>query len=105
MIDLGIALEAFYVTGNNITKQLKHRASWYLGGANEEKRKTLETEFEAIYGYRSDIVHNRQLNEEVQVEELVERTQNLCQKSIMKVLDEGEFPNWTTLRQDITRNR
>ena len=111
VIDIGIALEAFYVTSGKITKQLCHRASWYLG-ENKEKREELKTEFKAIYDYRSDIVHNRELNEEVQVgkrfvaaSELVARAQNLCRKSIMKVLDDGKFPNWATLRQDMTRNR
>ena len=111
IIDLGIALEAFYVTSGKITKQLCHRAPWYLG-ENEEKREELKTEFKAIYDYRSDIVHNRELNETVQVgeqfvaaSELVARAQDLCRTSIMKVLDDGKFPNWTTLRQDMTRNR
>ena len=112
MIDLGIALEAFYVTHRDkITKQLCHRASWYLGGTNEEKRKVLETEFEAIYAYRSDIVHNKELKEEVGVREpfvsaseLIVRAQCLCRKSIMKVLDDRKFPNWNTLRRDV-KNR
>ena len=106
IIDLGIVLEAFYVTGNKITKQLYYRAPTYLGAPDEEKQKTLETEFEAIYDYRSAIVHNKELKENVQVSEpfvsaseLIARAQVLCRKSIMKVLDEGKFPNWDTLRQ------
>ena len=111
IIDLGIALEAFYVTSNHITKNLYHRAPLYLGEVDEEKQTTLKTEFEAIYDYRSAIVHNKELKEDVQVKEpfvsaseLVARAQNLCRKSIMKVLDEGKFPNWDTLRQDV-KNR
>ena len=112
MIDLGIALEAFYVTRKDkIERQLCHRAPLYLE-ENAACRDKLKLEFKAIYDYRSDIVHNRELNEEVQVgkqfvaaSELVARAQNLCWKSIMRVLDDGKFPNWDTLRRDMTRNR
>ena len=49
MIDLGIALEALYVTSkDDIGKKLRHRASWYLG-ENPADQQELETEFEAIY--------------------------------------------------------
>ena len=111
MIDLGIAFEAFYVTRKDkIERQLCHRAPLYLG-ENAAHRDKLKLEFEAIYDYRSGIVHNRELNEEVQVgkklvsaSELIARAQCLCQKSIMKVLDDRKFPNWGTLRQDV-KNR
>ncbi len=106
MIDLGIALEALYVTrANRKGKQLCHRASWYLG-ENPAHQQELETELEAIYDYRSDIVHNRELKEEVPVGEqsvsfleLVTRSQDLCRRSILEIIKDGQFPDWNTLRQ------
>ena len=107
MIDLGIAFEALYVTRENKKgKQLRHRVSWYLG-ENPAYQKELETELEAIYDYRSDIVHNRELKEGVSVgeqsvsfSELVTRAQDLCRQSIINIMEGGKFPDWNNLRQD-----
>ena len=107
MIHLGIAIEALYVTrANRKGKQLCHRASWYLG-ENSAHQQELETELEAIYDYRSDIVHNRELKAEVPVgeqsvsfSELVARAQDLCRQSIINIMEDGKFPDWNTLRQD-----
>ena len=106
MIDLGIAFEALYVSRQDrVSRQLCHRASWYLG-KNAVHREALETEFEAIYDYRSNIIHNRELDEEVTVgeqsvsiAELVTKAQNLCRKSIIKIIKKGKFPDWNNLRR------
>ena len=107
MIDLGIALEALYVTSkNHISRKLCYRASWYLA-ENAAHQKDLETEFEAIYNYRSAVIHNRELKDEVLVgeqlvpiSEFIENAQDLCRQSIIKIMENGEFPNWNSLRQD-----
>ena len=106
MIDLGKALEALYVTREDrISNQFCHRASWYLG-ENPVHQQELETELEAIYDYRSAGLHNREVGEDVQVgdqsvpiSDLVIKTQNLCRKSILQIIKDGQFPNWNTLRQ------
>ena len=106
MIDLGRSLEALYVTREDkIERQLCHRVSWYLG-EDAAHREVLNTEIEAIYDYRSGVIHNRELNEEVTVgkqsvpiSELVERAQNLCRESIIKIIKKGSFPDWDKLRQ------
>lgn len=111
LIDLVIALEALYVTRKDgIVKQLSHRASWYLG-KNTTHREELKIELEAIYDYRSAIVHNRGPGKEVKigttthsVADLVKKTQCLCRESILKILKDGRFPDWETLRQTATRN-
>ena len=100
IIDLGIALEALYVTRKDkIERQLCHRASWYLGD-DEAHREVLATELTALYDYRSDAVHNRGLGNEV----FVEGAQNLCLESIKKIIKERKFPDWNTLRQTANRN-
>ena len=107
IIDSIIALEALYVTSKaKIGKQLRHRASWYLG-ENPAHQQELETELEAIYDYRSGVVHNRRIGDKIQVgnqsipvSDLVPRVEDLCRQSIINIMEDGAFPNWNTLRQD-----
>ena len=107
MIDLGIALEALYVTSkDDIGKKLRHRASWYLG-ENPADQQELETEFEAIYNYRSRAVHEGKLDKEVEIQgqrmpisEFIESVQDRCRDSILKILEDGEFPDWNNLRRN-----
>lgn len=94
IIDLGKALEALYVTGrDDIKRKLCYRAPLYLE-QDAAPRKTLQEEFDAIYDYRSAVVHNRVTGKFVSVGErcvpiadLVTRAQNLCQQSILKIID------------------
>ena len=112
IIDLGIALEALYVTREDrIEQQLRHRASWYLG-KDATHRADLETALTAIYEYRCDVVHNRRPGKEVEVgqrsvpvTDLVKSAQGLCRKSILSIVNEGKFPDWCTLRQRAKRKR
>lgn len=106
IIDLVIALEALYVTRKDkIERQLCHRASWYLG-ENEAHREEIETELKAVYQYRSDIVHSRGAGNKVEfgercvpVTHLVNKTQDICRISILKIIEERRIPDWGTLRQ------
>lgn len=106
IIDLGIALEALYVTREDrIQKQLCHRGSLYLG-KSETHREALGMELKAIYDYRSDVVHNRALGNEVtigtktySVADLVKKTQCLCRASILMFIKAGGFPDWNKVRQ------
>ena len=106
IIDLGIAFEALYITSkNNIGKKLRHRASWYLA-ENPAHQQELETEFEAIYDYRSKAVHEGKLDEEIEIQgqrmpkwEFIESVQDRCRQSIIEIIKDGEFPDWKTLGQ------
>ena len=104
MIDLGIALEALYVTSKDeIGKQLRDRASWYLG-QNKKCRNVLKKEFREIYRWRSSVVHTGKLpKKEInknkkrpfiheEVKQFIENAQDRCRESILKILDDGEFP-------------
>ena len=103
IIDVGIALEALYVTEDRrIRELLSKRASLYLEDVSPQK--TLQDEFKAIYKLRSDIVHSNVVREKVAVEDrcvpipdLVARAQDLCQKSIVKIIKEGTIPDWNSL--------
>lgn len=107
MIDLGIAFEALYLSDIKEKTELSFRlrlyASWHLG-RDKEDRKALMTEFRAIYNCRSNAVHKGKLDEKVKIgeeripiSEFIARAQDLCRESIMKILDDGRFPDWNTL--------
>ena len=83
IIDVGIALEALYVTRKDrIEQQLRHRSSWYLG-KDATHRADLETELTAIYEYRCDVVHNRMPGKEVEVGQRSVPVTDLVQKRSM----------------------
>ena len=110
MIDLGVAFEALYLPKGNVDQlsfQFRLRASWYLG-KDKADREMLIDEFNSIYTLRSKAVHNGELPQRVKVKkgesvptsEFITRAQNLCRDSIMKILEDGEFPNsnyWNNL--------
>ena len=108
IIDLGIALEALYLpkgTIDQLSFQFRLRASWHLG-KNKEDREKLIDEFQAIYTLRSKAVHNGEVSEKIQIRrgeeridtsEFIPRAQDLCRQSIMKILEDGKFPDWNSL--------
>ena len=107
MIDLGIAFEALYLPKGNIDQlafQFRLRAAWHLG-ENKADRRELIDEFKAIYTLRSKAVHNGEVpkgikirkGESIPTSEFIPRAQDLCRQSIMKILEEGEFPDWNNL--------
>ena len=109
MIDLGIALESLYVPskvpGKNrkISFNLQNNASRYLG-KDKADQETLKAKFKAIYELRCDAVHEGQLDKGIEIEQkiipiskFITEAQGLCRDSIIKILDEGEFPDWNNL--------
>ncbi len=78
MIDLGIALEALYLSGTDYNREIRFRfslyAAWYLGKDTEHK-KALFQDFKTIYDLRSRAVHTGELSEKEK-------------KKIAKVLEE-----------------
>jgi hypothetical protein len=110
IVDLGIALEALYLsegTKEQLTLQFRLRAAWHLG-ENKEQRKALMKEFKAIYDWRSAVVHTGKLPKKgsgkkkkpytpKEVREFITRAQDLCRDSILKILEDGEFPDWNNL--------
>ena len=107
MIDLGIALESLYLSGISSKTELSFRfslhAAFYLA-SDRKDRKRLLTEFKEIYTWRSKAVHSGELGREVKfggksvpTSEFIKRAQELCRQSIMKVLEDGRFPDWNDL--------
>ena len=107
IIDLGIALEVLYLSdmGDNreLSFRLRLRAAWHLGRDEEDRKKMLKR-FGEIYNCRSNAVHNGELGRTVKsggnqipTREFIERSQDLCRESIMKIINAGGFPDWDRL--------
>ena len=106
MIDLCIAFESLYLPGINdeLKFRLSVRAAWFLE-ENKDDRKRLFTVFKKIYDCRSTIVHGGEFkNNTVTIDkktilmsELTADAQDLCQKSIVKILrkysKDGKYPD------------
>ena len=107
IIDLGIAFESLYLPSNVVDQlafQFRLRASWHLGKDKADREKLMD-EFKAIYTLRSRAVHNGELPPNVKIRkgvsvptsEFIPKAQDLCQRSIMKILEDREFPDWESL--------
>ena len=105
MIDLGIALESLFLSDNprQGAFPLRLRGAWYLG-QDKDERKELISEFNKVYSWRSDAVHQGRLDVEVKINgkvysqsEFIDRAQELCLESILKVMRGGQMPDWSDL--------
>ena len=108
MIDLGIAFEALYLSDipepTELSFRLRLHAAWHLG-ESEEDRKGLMKEFSEIYNWRSKVVHTGKLPNKTkktpfthkEVQQFIENAQDRCRESILKILEDGKFPDWNSL--------
>lgn len=107
VIDLGIAFESLYApdsSSGEIRFKFAVRAAWYLG-KNKKCRQILMKEFQEIYDWRSSVVHTGDLPNKTkktpftyrETVEFIERAQDLCRESILKILEDGKFPDWNSL--------
>ena len=111
MIDLGIALESLYLSGTESKNEIRFRfslhAAWHLGEGTEHRERLMK-KFKAIYDWRSAVVHTGKLPKkgrgkkkkpytQEEVREFIRNAQDLCQQAIIKILEDGEFPDWNNL--------
>ena len=104
MVDLGIAFESLYLSGRkDLSLKFRRRASWFLE-TNEAHRKGLKKKFNKIYDLRCDAVHEGKLPRDVEIcgkpipiSKFIEQAQGLCQQSILKIIKNGQFPNWAKI--------
>ena len=96
MIDLGIAFESLYLSGSsNLSLDLRNRASGYLAESQGEQEELKEM-FKEIYNWRSKAVHEGTLSskdvkiveESFTPSELIRLTQDLCRRSILKIVED-----------------
>ena len=100
MIDLGIALEALFLSdldgSAELSYRLRLRAAWYLGKDADERSSILD-DVGQVYGKRSAAVHGKDVPADAGTEEVLTRGQTLCLQAIHKILKCGRFPNWNRL--------
>ena len=108
IIDLVIALEALYLLDRDekseLSFQFRLRASWHLG-KDKEYRETLMKDFRKMYDWRSKVAHTGKLPNKTkktpftrqEIEKFIEKAQDLCRDSIIKILEDGKFPDWSSL--------
>ena len=99
-INLGTALESLYLQdiGNagEYRFRMPLRAAWHLGN-DRVGRSSLFGEFKKIYDLRSKAVHTGNLTQNERAPEFMEKAQKLCLESIIKIIEDGELPNWNEL--------
>ena len=107
MIDLGTAFESLFLPSNVVDQlafQFRLRASWHLGKDKADREKLMD-EFKTIYTLRSKAVHNGELPPNIKIRkgvsvptsEFIPKAQDLCRRSIIKILEDREFPDWKSL--------
>ena len=115
IIDVGIALEALYLSNirepTELSFRLRLHAAWHLR-ENEKDRKDLMKEFREIYEWRSSVVHNGELPKkeigtkskkkkipytEEEVAAFIQNAQIRCRESIRKIVHDGGFRDWNSL--------
>ena len=110
IIDLAIALESLYLSDTppgEFTFKLSVRAAWYLG-IDKPHRQELMKDFRKIYEWRSKVVHTGKLPNKTrrtpytpeEVKAFIAKAQNLCRDSVIKILEDGKFPDWNSLILD-----
>ena len=99
-IDLGIALESLYLQdiGNQpeLGFRLRLRAAWYLAEDQAGRGKIIK-DLGGVYDLRSKAVHTGDIGSRRDFAVLLERGQQLCRQSIVKVIRNGGFPDWNQL--------
>ena len=105
MIDLGIALESFYLRGirDELSFRLRLRAALHLEDGIKQRRQMKRT-FGQMYRIRSEAVHEGTVPEHVtvcgqnvRINEFIESSQELFKRSLLKVIEHGQFPDWDTI--------
>ena len=97
MIDLRIALEALYLDSSE--GELGFRLS--VTGArhlrtNLDDRKAVRKSLSDFYRFGSRIVHGTPVGRSADVV-LVNTANDLCREGILKIVEDGNQPNWTDL--------
>ena len=101
-IDLRIALESLYLKDflNEYSQEMRFRLSlfgaWHLG-SNVEDRRSIRKKLRDAYDAASGAVHSGVVEDTTENRELLADAQELCRRGIMKLLREGQSPDWGDL--------
>jgi hypothetical protein len=107
VIDLGIAMESLLLDGKSddgIAFPFRLRGAHFLGGDDLQMKVRLERLFNAMYGLRSQAVHNGEVVDLISLQgakvsslQVIRECQTWCAKLICAFIMDGHRPNWTSL--------
>ena len=102
-IDLRITLESLYLKdflNEQNRQEMRFRlplfGAWYLG-ADIKERRWIRKRLRDAYDVASGSVHGGNVHETAENRELLSDVQELCRRGILKLLREGEPPDWGEL--------
>ena len=95
LIDLRIALESLYLDNNEgeLRFRLASHGAWHISESTEERKTNFQTLLR-VYKLASGAVHGSDVEINDNNKALLEDSQILCQKGIMKRLREQRDPKW-----------
>lgn len=98
LIEIRIALETLYATGGTHEASLRvaYHGARHLG-RNLEERKALYRDLKRIYGTASTVIHGRIPRKPEKARDLVKRAKGIIRDALLKILEDGEIPDWTNL--------
>lgn len=98
LIEMRIALESLFAgTGRaEATLRVAYHGARYLG-ETPEGRRCLFKDLKTIYSTASTVVHGDTPKASRDVRALVERAQSICRDAMLRMLGDGEIPDWTEL--------
>ncbi len=110
-IDLGVALEALFLTSDEtyeLSYRFKTRAALLLGNSDEEKEKISHL-FNGIYACRSQAVHNGELKNTYRITSrgkvntyiIINEGIDKGIEAIIKIINNGSFYNWKKMELGI----
>ena len=95
LIELRIALEALYM--QNAQGEIRFRTAmngaWHLGRTFDERLGYFEM-LNKVYDDASKVVHGSRLKDHRASLERLEAAQNICRQGILKIIGDGEYPDW-----------
>ena len=98
LIDLRVALERLYApqSGRELRFRVAICGAWHLGSTYEERKEHWDA-LRETYDLASTAVHTGDVKEESKTFEVLNRGQDLCRLGILKLLEEGNVPDWNDL--------
>lgn len=101
LIDLRIAIEGLYASGNtqdslSLRSRIALTGAWHLGESfaqRDQYRRVLRD----AYDLTSKAVHTGSVEATEANQAVFRAAQDLCQRGILKRLNESEEPDWNTL--------
>jgi hypothetical protein len=106
MIDLGVAFECIGLTSAVRNTEIKYKLGVHISrflGRDKAHRIELMNSVQTMYDWRSTCVHTGKFSKKVkfhEIEDNIKKFQDLYRDCILKIIDNGEFPNWTDLIHD-----